>query len=58
LVASRDSIAPLQIKFPNLLVLHTGHNYSVSMLTPEFLNPLTRENTMPYYAIIDLDGKQ
>lgn len=58
LIASRDSIPSLQVKFPNLLVLHKGPNFSVSMLTPEFLNPATRELGMRYYVIVDLDGKQ
>jgi hypothetical protein len=58
LIASRDSIPSLQVKFPNLMVLHKGPNFSVSMLTPEFLNPATRELGMKYYVIVDLDGKQ
>jgi hypothetical protein len=57
LIASSDSIPSLQIKFPALKVLHKGPNFSVSMLTPEFLNPATREKGMAYYAIVDLDGK-
>jgi hypothetical protein len=57
LIASSDSIPKLQMKFPALKVLHTGPDFSVSMLTPEFLNPATREKSMPHYAIVDLDGK-
>ncbi len=57
LIASRDSISSLQVKFPNLLVLHKGPDFPVSMLTPEFLNPATRELGMKYYVIVDLDGK-
>ncbi len=57
LIASVDSIPALQTKFPALKVLHQGANFSVSMLTPEFLNPATREKSMPHYAILDLDGK-
>jgi hypothetical protein len=57
LIASTDSIPSLKIKYPDLKLLHKGPNFSVSMLTPAFLNPTTREKGMPYYAIIDLDGK-
>lgn len=57
LIASRDSIPSLQVKFPNLLVLQKGPNFPVSMLTATFLNPATRELEMPYYVIVDLDGK-
>ena len=57
LIASVDSIPALQTKFPSLKILHQGPNFSVSMLTPEFLNPSTREKSMPHYAILDLDGK-
>ncbi len=57
LITSMDSIPLLKIKYPDLKLLHKGPNFSVSMLTPEFLNPTTREKGMPYYAIIDLDGK-
>jgi hypothetical protein len=57
LIASSDSIPSLKVKFPDLKLLHKGPNFSVSMLTPEFLNPATREKGMPYYAILDLDGQ-
>jgi 4-amino-4-deoxy-L-arabinose transferase-like glycosyltransferase len=57
LIASSDSIPALKIKFPDLKLLHHGPNFSVSMLTPEFLNPATRDKGMPYYSIVDLDGK-
>ncbi len=57
LIASSDSIPALKEKFPNLKLLHKGPSFSVSMLTPEFLNPTTRFNKMSYYAIVDLDGK-
>ena len=57
LIASSDSIQSLKLKFPNLKLLHKGPNFSVSMLTPEFLNPATRDKLMSYYAVVDLDGK-
>jgi 4-amino-4-deoxy-L-arabinose transferase-like glycosyltransferase len=57
LIASFDSIPSLQTKFPNLKSLYKAPNFSVTMLSPEFLNPATREKNMPYYSIIDLDGK-
>jgi hypothetical protein len=57
LIASSDSIPALKLKFPDLIILHKGPNFSVSMLTPEFLNPATRDKAMSYYAIVDLDGK-
>ncbi len=57
LIASSDSIPALKLKFPDLKFLHQGPNFSVSMLTPEFLNPATRDKGMHYYSIVDLDGK-
>jgi hypothetical protein len=57
LIASSDSIPSLKVKYPDLKLLHKGPNFSVSMLTPEFLNPATRDKGMAYYAIVDLDGK-
>jgi 4-amino-4-deoxy-L-arabinose transferase-like glycosyltransferase len=57
LIASTDSIPSLSLKYPSLKLLHKGPNFSVSMLTPAFLNPATRDKGMAYYAIIDLDGK-
>lgn len=52
-----DSIKGLKQVFPNLKQLHTGAHFAVSQLTAEFLNPVTRASALPYYAIIDLDGK-
>lgn len=57
LIASTDSIPSLQTRFPNLKSLYKAPNFSVTMLSPEFLNPATRDKNMPYYAIVDLDGK-
>jgi hypothetical protein len=56
-IAYADSVKGLKQVFPNLKELHTGAHFAVSQLTAEFLNPITRASTMPYYAIIDLDGK-
>jgi len=56
-IAAADSVIKLKQSFPHLKELHTGAHFAVSQLTAEFLNPITRASTMPYYAIIDLDGK-
>lgn len=57
LIASSDSIPSLRNKFPNLKSLYQSSDFSVTMLSAEFLNPATRDKHMPYYSIIDLDGK-
>ncbi len=56
-IAYADSIKGLTQSFPNLKQLHTGAHFAVSQLTAEFLNPATRASVLPFYAIIDLDGK-
>jgi len=56
-IAYADSVKGLNQVFPNLKQIHTGAHFSVSQLTAEFLNPATRASAIPYYAIIDLDGK-
>ena len=56
-IAYADSVKGLKQVFPNLKQIHTGAHFSVSQLTAEFLNPATRASAIPYYAIIDLDGK-
>jgi hypothetical protein len=56
-IAYADSVKGLKQVFPNLKQMHTGAHFSVSQLTAEFLNPTTRSSAIPYYAIIDLDGK-
>jgi hypothetical protein len=57
LITSTDSIPVFKQLFPQLKVLHTGANFSVSLLTAGFLNPETREAEMLHYVILDLDGK-
>lgn len=52
-----DSVPVLQQHYPGLQVLHKGNNYGVSMLTPAFLNPATREASCGKYAIIQLSPK-
>lgn len=57
LITSTDSIGVFKKAFPLLKTLHTGANFSVSLLTAGFLNPQTREQETPHYVILDLDGK-
>lgn len=57
LVTSSDSLSLFQQAFPNSTLLHKGPNFSVSILTARFLNPATREQEIPHYVILDLDGK-
>lgn len=52
-----DSVPVLTQHYPGLQILHQGNNYGVSMLTPEFLNPATREASCGKYAIIQLSPK-
>ncbi|MEI8110673.1 MAG: glycosyltransferase family 39 protein [Chitinophagia bacterium] len=49
-----DSVPVLKQHYPALTQLHQGYNYGVSMLTPEFLNPVTREASCGKYAIIQI----
>ncbi len=57
LVTSSDSLSLFQQAFPSAKLLHKGPNFSVSILTAQFLNPATREQEVPHYVILDLDGK-
>ncbi len=56
-ISSTDSIPIILAKFPRMKVLHKGADFSVSMLSKEFLDPSTREQAMAHYAIIQLEGK-
>lgn len=57
LVTSSDSLSLFQKVYPAAKLLHKGPNFSVSILTAQFLNPATREQEVPHYVILDLDGK-
>ncbi|HQS55343.1 MAG: hypothetical protein B7Y15_11100 [Bacteroidetes bacterium 24-39-8] len=57
LLTSSDSLAIFQQIFPASKLLHKGPNFSVSILTAQFLNPATRDQEVPQYVILDLDGK-
>lgn len=57
LLTSSDSLSIFQLAYPAAKILHKGPNFSVSMLTAQFLNPATREQEVPHYIILDLDGK-
>jgi hypothetical protein len=57
LVTSSDSLSLFQQVYPTAKLLHKGPNFSVSILTAQFLNPATREQEVPHYVILDLDGK-
>lgn len=57
LVTSSDSLSLFQQVYPGAKLLHKGPNFSVSILTAQFLNPATREQEVPHYVILDLDGK-
>lgn len=56
-LTSKDSLSQFIPLFPEAKVIHEGNQFSVSLLTLPFLNPLTREKETPRYIIIDLDGK-
>jgi hypothetical protein len=58
LITSTDSISVFKQLYPQLKTLYTGANFSVSILTAGFLNPQTRDQETPHFAILDLDGKQ
>jgi 4-amino-4-deoxy-L-arabinose transferase-like glycosyltransferase len=53
-IAVKDSVAVIEKNFPGTRLLHEGYNYGVSMLTPEFLDPATREAACGKYAILEL----
>ena len=55
-ITSTDSLNIIQTKFPRMKILHKGADFGVSMLSKEFLDPFTREQTMAHYAIIQLEG--
>jgi hypothetical protein len=57
-ITSRDSLAVFRNLFPNLSVLHEGGHFGVTALSLPFLNPATRNNEVPKYVLLDLDGKQ
>jgi 4-amino-4-deoxy-L-arabinose transferase-like glycosyltransferase len=57
LLTSSDSLSVFQLVYPAAKLLHKGPNFSVSILTAQFLNPVTREQEVPHYVILDLDGK-
>jgi 4-amino-4-deoxy-L-arabinose transferase-like glycosyltransferase len=56
-LTSKDSISVFKDLFPAATVVHEGNQFSVSLLTFQFLNPATRAAETPRYVILDLDGK-
>ncbi|MBV9988165.1 MAG: hypothetical protein JO301_10820, partial [Chitinophagaceae bacterium] len=55
-LTSKDSVPVFQRLFPALKVLHEGPAFGVTALSLPFLNPATRDQEVPKYVIIDLDG--
>lgn len=53
-ITVKDSIPVVMRAYPGTTILHEGYNYGVSMLTPEFLNPATREGACGKYGILRL----
>lgn len=56
-IAVKDSVSVVERQYPGTRILHVGYNYGVSMITPEFLNPATRESVTGKYAILELPGR-
>lgn len=56
-LTSKDSVAVFKHIFPSAKTIHEGNQFSVSLLTFQFLNPATRDAETPKYVILDLDGK-
>jgi 4-amino-4-deoxy-L-arabinose transferase-like glycosyltransferase len=56
-LTSKDSVPVFLRLFPTLQVLHEGPAFGVTALSLPFLNPATRDQEVPKYVIIDLDGK-
>jgi hypothetical protein len=54
IITVMDSVPVLQQHYPGSQIVHKGFNYGVSMLTPEFLNPATRDSVCGKYAIVQL----
>ena len=54
IITIMDSVPVLQQHYPGSRMVHQGFNYGVSMLTPEFLNPATRDSVCGKYAIVQL----
>ncbi len=53
-ITNADSLALIEKKFPDAIVLHKGENFHVTQLNFAFLNPETRSAELQHYAIVDL----
>ncbi|MBA4260023.1 MAG: hypothetical protein C0446_12730 [Chitinophaga sp.] len=56
-LTSKDSVGVFKNLFPAAEIVHEGNQFSVSMLTFQFLNPASRAEAIGRYVILDLDGK-
>jgi 4-amino-4-deoxy-L-arabinose transferase-like glycosyltransferase len=50
----KDSALAIKNRFPTSEILHEGPNYGVSVLSADFLNPVTRDKNLPKYVMIKL----
>lgn len=57
ILTSKDSLSVFQKTFPNMKVLHEGGHFGVTALSLPFLNPATRDQEVPKYLLIALNGK-